>query len=126
MNGRVWMGKIVRLQRGGQITIPAAFRRHLGIDENTVLRVVLDGDELRIKAPSRSRREEGDQGSGRHCTTYVCARYVWDPSSRLIPRAAEVNADIDAAIAGRYEAEQSGPNGRAQAVPDTIVLEFAA
>jgi AbrB family looped-hinge helix DNA binding protein len=41
--------KIVRPLRGGQITIPAAFRRQLGIDADSLLQVTLDRDELRIK-----------------------------------------------------------------------------
>lgn len=49
--------KIVRSLRGGQITIPIEFRRSLGIDGDTMLRVSLVGDELRI-APVR----EGAKG----------------------------------------------------------------
>jgi AbrB family looped-hinge helix DNA binding protein len=41
--------KIVRPLRGGQITIPAAFRRQLGIGDDSLLQVTLDRDELRIK-----------------------------------------------------------------------------
>ena len=40
--------KIVRSLRGGQVTIPADFRRELGIDADTLLQVTLDRDELRI------------------------------------------------------------------------------
>jgi AbrB family looped-hinge helix DNA binding protein len=41
--------KIIRPLRGGQITIPAAFRRQLGIGDDSLLQVTLDRDELRIK-----------------------------------------------------------------------------
>jgi AbrB family looped-hinge helix DNA binding protein len=37
--------RIVRQLRSGQITIPAEFRRRLGINEDSVLRIVLDEEE---------------------------------------------------------------------------------
>ena len=48
--------RIVRPLRGGQITIPIEFRRELGIDEDSVLRMTLDGDELRIHRLGASNR----------------------------------------------------------------------
>ena len=50
--------RIVRPLRGGQITIPAEFRRELGIREDSVLQVTLDGDELRIRRLGVSNRAE--------------------------------------------------------------------
>ena len=41
--------RIVRSLRNGQITIPAEFRRRLGIDGESLLRVTLEDGELRIK-----------------------------------------------------------------------------
>ena len=41
--------RMVRPLRGGQITIPAEFRKALGIQEDSVLQVTLDGEELRIR-----------------------------------------------------------------------------
>jgi AbrB family looped-hinge helix DNA binding protein len=41
--------KTVRQVRNGQITIPIAFRRELGLTDGSVLEVTLDGGELRIK-----------------------------------------------------------------------------
>ena len=41
--------KIVRSRRSGQITIPAEMRRRLGITEETVLQLTLEGSELRIR-----------------------------------------------------------------------------
>ncbi|HEY7029737.1 MAG TPA: AbrB/MazE/SpoVT family DNA-binding domain-containing protein [Thermomicrobiales bacterium] len=41
--------KIVRPLRSGQITIPAEFRKRLGIDEHSLLQVSLTQDELRLK-----------------------------------------------------------------------------
>lgn len=49
MSQTVEMSKIVRSLRGGQVTIPAAFRRELGIGDDTMLRMTLADGELRIK-----------------------------------------------------------------------------
>lgn len=47
--------RLVRPLRSGQITIPAEFRKQLGISEESILQVTLEGDELRIKpVPSRA------------------------------------------------------------------------
>ncbi|MBI3283047.1 AbrB/MazE/SpoVT family DNA-binding domain-containing protein [Candidatus Curtissbacteria bacterium] len=43
------MTKFVQPLRSGQITIPAEFRRQLGIDKGTLLQLSLTGGELRIK-----------------------------------------------------------------------------
>jgi bifunctional DNA-binding transcriptional regulator/antitoxin component of YhaV-PrlF toxin-antitoxin module len=43
------MTRMVRQLRSGQITIPAEFRRALGIERDTVLRMTLEGGELRIR-----------------------------------------------------------------------------
>lgn len=51
--------KIVRPLRNGQITIPIDFRRQLGIDNTTLLRVDVDGGALRIR-PIRVVQEERD------------------------------------------------------------------
>lgn len=40
---------IVRTLGHGQITIPAAFRKRLGIDSETLLQMTLEDGELRIK-----------------------------------------------------------------------------
>src|SRR3954467_6970091 len=95
MNGRVWMGKTVRPQRRGQLTIPAAFRPHLGIDENTVLRVILDGDELRIK-PFRPGEEKKGSPLLRELYEYF-APVREEILARGISQE-ELYADIDEAI----------------------------
>ncbi|MCW1969432.1 MAG: AbrB/MazE/SpoVT family DNA-binding domain-containing protein [Anaerolineae bacterium] len=46
------ISKVVRPLRSGQITIPAAFRRALGIDADTLLRISINGNQLRIEAAS--------------------------------------------------------------------------
>ena len=43
------MMRIVRPLRSGQITIPAEFRKRLGIDESTMLQLTLVEGELRLK-----------------------------------------------------------------------------
>lgn len=47
------LSKIVYPLRNGQITIPAEFRRRLGIGPETLLRLTLAGNELRL-APVRT------------------------------------------------------------------------
>lgn len=42
------MSKIVRSLRRGQITIPAEFRKELGIEEDTLLKLTLSGEKLEI------------------------------------------------------------------------------
>ena len=49
MNERDRMTKIVRPLRSGQITIPAEMRRRLGITEQTLMQLTLEGSELRIR-----------------------------------------------------------------------------
>lgn len=49
MRQRRSAARIVRPLRGGQITIPAEFRRRLGIDEGTLLQLTLDDGELRLR-----------------------------------------------------------------------------
>jgi AbrB family looped-hinge helix DNA binding protein len=51
--------RIVRPLRGGQVTIPAEFRRELGIDDGTLLQVTLDGEELRLR-PVRPEARAGN------------------------------------------------------------------
>ena len=49
MREREPMTRIVRPLRSGQITIPAEFRKRLGITEDSVLQMILGEGELRIK-----------------------------------------------------------------------------
>ena len=58
MTSRPGQTRLVRSLRGGQITIPADFRRRLGIDEDSVLEVTLDDGELRLK-PLHARQTAG-------------------------------------------------------------------
>jgi AbrB family looped-hinge helix DNA binding protein len=51
--------KLIRQLRNGQITIPAEFRRRLGITEATVLLMSLQDGELRLKPVRLSGEDEG-------------------------------------------------------------------
>ena len=51
--------QLVRSLRSGQITLPAAFRRALRLDEAMFLQVTLQGDELRIRAYAPDKLETG-------------------------------------------------------------------
>jgi bifunctional DNA-binding transcriptional regulator/antitoxin component of YhaV-PrlF toxin-antitoxin module len=51
--------RLVRPLRNGQITLPAAFRRALRLDEAMFLQVTLDGDELRVRGYAPDKLETG-------------------------------------------------------------------
>lgn len=51
--------RVVRSLRGGQMTIPAAFREQLGISEETLLQVTLADGELRIKPLQPAQSSQG-------------------------------------------------------------------
>jgi AbrB family looped-hinge helix DNA binding protein len=53
--------RLVRPLRNGQITLPAAFRRALGLDSASMLQVTLEGDELRIRAYNPEQPETGSE-----------------------------------------------------------------
>lgn len=42
--------KVVRLLRGGRITIPAAFRTKLAMNERSLLQITLTGQQLRVRS----------------------------------------------------------------------------
>jgi bifunctional DNA-binding transcriptional regulator/antitoxin component of YhaV-PrlF toxin-antitoxin module len=101
------MTKIVRPLRGGQVTIPAAFRKELGIDEETMLRMTLVDGELRIVPVHMTEPTKGSPG--------LRALYEYFAPVREEIRARgisqeELYADIDAAIA-EVRAEQRTKNG---------------
>ena len=52
------MTRIVRQLRGGQVTIPADYRRRLGITDDSLLQISTEGGELRIK-PVRIKDQVG-------------------------------------------------------------------
>jgi bifunctional DNA-binding transcriptional regulator/antitoxin component of YhaV-PrlF toxin-antitoxin module len=85
--------KIVRPRRGGQITIPAAFREPLGLGHDTLLQVSVVEGELRIR-PVR----DGAAGPGS-----PWAKELYDLYAPVRAEAAqysedEINALIDEAV----------------------------
>lgn len=96
MSESLQMTKIVRPLRGGQVTIPAAFRKELGIDNETMLRMTLIEGELRIKPVQVS---EAPKGSPWLRELYEYFAPVREEILASGVSEEEVNADIDAAIA---------------------------
>lgn len=88
--------KIVRSLRGGQVTIPVAFRKELGIGDDTMLRMTLIGGELRIKPVQIAEPSVGSPGLR---ALYEYFAPVREDILRRGISEEEVNADIDAAIA---------------------------
>jgi AbrB family looped-hinge helix DNA binding protein len=88
--------RLVRTLRNGQITIPAEFRKQLGLDEHSLLRVTLDDGELRIRPVRVSEQPAGSPWLKELYEYFAPVR------EEIIARGIseeEVNADIDAAIA---------------------------
>ena len=54
------MTRIVRQLRGGQVTIPADYRRRLAITDDSLLQIRTEGGELRIK-PVRITDQAGSE-----------------------------------------------------------------
>ena len=50
---------LVRSLRSGQITIPAEFRKELGIGQDSLLQVTLDGGELHLKPVELTEKPKG-------------------------------------------------------------------
>ena len=96
MSETAQMTKIVRPLRGGQITIPAAFRKVLGIGDDTMLRMTLADGELRIKPVQIVEPSVGSPGLR---ALYEYFAPVREEILRRGISEEEVNADIDAAIA---------------------------
>ena len=95
--------RIIRSLRNGQVTIPAEFRRRLGIEDDSLLQVTLDKDELRIKPVQIRERAAG--------SPWLMELYEqFAPSRAEAARysEAEINADIDQAIA--QVRRESGPH----------------
>jgi AbrB family looped-hinge helix DNA binding protein len=88
--------RLVRTLRNGQITIPAEFRKQLGLDEHSLLRVTLADGELRI-APVRV--SEDQVGSPWLKELYDYFAPVREAIAASGASEEEINAEIDAAIA---------------------------
>jgi AbrB family looped-hinge helix DNA binding protein len=81
--------KIVRSLRSGQITIPAEFRRQLGIDEHSLLQLTLSEGELRIKPMVMDERTHGSPWLKDAYDAFAAVRSVTERHS---------DQDIDEAI----------------------------
>jgi bifunctional DNA-binding transcriptional regulator/antitoxin component of YhaV-PrlF toxin-antitoxin module len=102
MSQSAQMTKIVRPLRGGQVTIPVAFRKELGIGDDTMLRMTLVEGELRIKPVDVSEPTRGSPG------LRALYDYFAPVREEILARGIsqeELYADIDAAIA-EVRAEQ--------------------
>ena len=85
--------RIVRSLRGGQVTIPADFRRELGIDAETLLQVTLERGQLRITPVRTSARETRSAWLQKLYEQFAPVR----DEARTLSEA-EVNDAIDAAV----------------------------
>jgi len=98
--------KLVRPIRGGQITIPAAFRDALGIGDDTLLRVTLVEGEVRI-APVHP--AQGQSGSEWMRDLYALFEPVRGETGQIDEAA--VNAEVDAAIREVRARRRRAPSG---------------
>jgi bifunctional DNA-binding transcriptional regulator/antitoxin component of YhaV-PrlF toxin-antitoxin module len=89
------MTKLVRVSRSGRITIPVEFRKQLGIDERTPLRMTLTSGEFTISLVESTTSSLGSPWLG------ALYEYFAPVREEILARGIaeeEVNADIDAAI----------------------------
>jgi AbrB family looped-hinge helix DNA binding protein len=94
MPERERMTRIVRPLRSGQITIPAEFRKRLGITDGTMLQLTLEGGELRLKPLQVT---ETAQGSPWLKELYDLFAPIREEAAKYSEE--EVNAAIDQAVA---------------------------
>lgn len=87
------MTKVVRQLRSGQITIPAEFRKKLGIEKDTLLQVTLERGELRVR-PVPIKETAG--GSPWLAELYKAFGPVREEADKLSSE--EIDADIDEAV----------------------------
>ena len=85
--------RVIRSLRSGQITIPAEFRRRLGIADDSLLRITLAQDELRIKPVKVSEGAEGSPWLKELYDRFAPVRQEAAASSE-----AEIDAAIDTAV----------------------------
>jgi AbrB family looped-hinge helix DNA binding protein len=88
------MSRIVRSLRSGQITIPAEFRKELGIESDSLLQVSLVGGELRIKPVNGAARATGSPWLKELYAYFAPAR---EEAAKYDED--EINADLDRTLA---------------------------
>jgi bifunctional DNA-binding transcriptional regulator/antitoxin component of YhaV-PrlF toxin-antitoxin module len=86
------MTKIVRPLRSGQVTLPAEFRKQLGITEHSVLQLSLVEGELRLR-PLRVQERPGSAWLEELYRRFAPVREEANQSSE-----GEIDAAIDAAV----------------------------
>jgi len=87
------MTRIVRQLRSGQMTIPADFRKELGITDDSLLQITLADGELRIKPVLVTTQAKDSAWLHELYEYFAPARHEAAKYSEE-----EVNADIDAAL----------------------------
>src|SRR4051812_28827081 len=87
------MTRVVRSLRSGQITIPAEFRKRLGIDDSSLLQLTLVQGELRIKPLRTAERAEGSPWLKDAYDAFAAVRAQTDQHSE-----AEIDTAIDEAV----------------------------
>ena len=92
------MSKVVRARKKGQITIPDEFRKALGIEENSLLRVSVQDGELRI-TPVEVHKREPAAGSPWLRELYEYFAPVRQEAEEKGYTDEEINAWIDEAVA---------------------------
>jgi len=93
MPGKEPMTRVVQPLRSGQVTIPAEFRRRLGITQDTMLQMTLEGQELRIN-PLHTTETVG--GSPWFAALYEEFTPVREEGKQYSEE--EINTAIDAAV----------------------------
>ncbi len=86
--------RVVRSHRRGQLTIPAEFRRELGIEDESLLQLTLDDGELRVRPVGVEAPSTGSPWLKEVYDMFAPAR---ERASRYSE--GEINADIDQALA---------------------------
>jgi bifunctional DNA-binding transcriptional regulator/antitoxin component of YhaV-PrlF toxin-antitoxin module len=86
--------RIVQPLRSGQITIPAEFRKRLGITKDTLLRLTVEGSELRISPIQTAQTVGGSPWLARLYEEFAPVREEAKQYSEE-----EIDATIDEAVA---------------------------
>ena len=104
MPGKDQLTRIVQPLRGGQITIPAEFRRRLGITPQTMLQITMEGQDLRIH-PLHLHPTETVGGSAWFAALHAEFAPVREEAG--LYSEAEIDAAIDQAVSAVRHAERA-------------------
>jgi AbrB family looped-hinge helix DNA binding protein len=88
--------RTVRALRGGQITIPAEFRKRLGLTEESLLQVTLEDGELRLRPVRLAEPAVGSPWLKELYAIFAPWRQIAEERGYSEE---EINAEIDAALA---------------------------